>query len=170
VRPVVARRRREIRGPLGDLNAAVAADVRRGGAFTAPVLEDGNGVIGVIGDLHRSVIRTVRPATAEVDRRGEPRAAADLTCQIEWPGHPPAAARLANLSKTGARLTGVAGLDPGMEGRLRIDGLAETIPFVVRNIDGKQAGLSLRGDEAAARAIEGLLTRLSPSLTPSLAA
>lgn len=145
---------------VGEMNAAVARDAKQSVAFTARVLADIQALDGVVDQLKQSVIRTVRTATAEVDRRGTPRLDVDLPCRFEFPNHPAVTARVINLSRGGVRLAGVGTVAVGTTGRVWIDGIAQPIRFAVQNAERDQAGLELMPEASEAADLARLLDRI----------
>ncbi|WP_236784080.1 PilZ domain-containing protein, partial [Azospirillum humicireducens] len=80
-------------------------------------------VAGGIDTLRNVLIRVVRTATTDVDRRRRPRFAVSVDCTVESGGRPPVRATVANLSSGGAMLTGAPDLSAGAPLVLRIDGV-----------------------------------------------
>jgi methyl-accepting chemotaxis protein len=139
-------------------NEEVSREAGAAGHHADTVLEGTQVLNDAVGDLRRTLIRTVRTSTAEVDRRRMQRADVELPCQMEISGQGMIAARLGDLSEAGARVTGASGLVPGARGKLRITGLSVALPFSVRGIDGTAARLLFETDEVGRQAVRGLLS------------
>ncbi|PWC87054.1 chemotaxis protein [Azospirillum sp. TSH100] len=126
-------------------------------------------VAGGIDALRNVLIRVVRTATADVDRRQRPRFAVSIGCVLEVPGSRPASVTIANLSAGGAMLTGLPDPVTGGTVTLRIDGLAR--PLTARVKFGEQDRLHVKFDlsEAEQEAFDREVDRLTRGLTPMAA-
>ena len=91
-----------------------------------------SGLNGAVHELKRSVIRVVRTATEEVNRRVNDRVATDLACRIWLPDGSGGTAQLIDVSIGGAMLRGVSAPN-GSSGRLLVDTL--DLPFTVLGAD-----------------------------------
>ncbi|HYG91046.1 MAG TPA: methyl-accepting chemotaxis protein [Azospirillum sp.] len=96
---------------------------------------------GSIDALRTTLVRAVRTATQDVDRRQRPRYQLDRGCRVSAGGLE-SPAHVVDLSEKGACLTGAPDMRPGARGTLRIDGVALTIPFAV--LEHRDEGLHLR--------------------------
>jgi methyl-accepting chemotaxis protein len=141
-------------------NAEVSAEADQTGRLAKQVLEGATELTNAVGQLRQSVIRTVRTATSEVDRRSQQRVAVDLPCSVTPDGGAPAVARVMNLSEGGAALTGASDLPLGCRGMLRVDGLGGSLPF--RVVGANDGLLRLKFDLE-----EGQLTTLRSALQRS---
>jgi methyl-accepting chemotaxis protein len=91
---------------------------------------------GRIRELRMAVNSAVRSATPEVNRRQNPRVQVNQNAAVELGDHV-IEANLADLSLCGGRLTGVPENVEGRDGKLRLDGVREKVPFhVVEMTDG----------------------------------
>ncbi|WP_298374343.1 cache domain-containing protein [Azospirillum sp.] len=108
-----------------------AADLRAGA----------QGVTQSIDELMHVLVRTVRTATDDVDRRNQPRYRVDAPCAVEQTGGR-LSARLIDLSYSGAALAA----DPAIteRGVLRFEGLGIPLPFEVLNRDKEVVRLRFR--------------------------
>ncbi len=86
------------------------------------------GVAHSIDDLMHVLVRAVRTATEDVDRRHQPRHRVDAPCAVEGAGGR-LTVRLIDLSHDGAALADAATIDG--RGVLRFDGLGMALPFDV---------------------------------------
>ena len=92
-------------------------------------------------EMRQTLVRIIRSSAADVDRRGMRRHALDIRCRLTVPGHAVLEARLTDLSAGGARIEGAPALPVGTLGTLAPDGMAETLPFVVRYVAGDALGI-----------------------------
>jgi methyl-accepting chemotaxis protein len=116
-------------------NAEVSAEADQTGRLAGEVLEGAKALTDAVTSLRHSVIRTVRTATAEVDRRLHERWPTDLPCVIDVSGHPSHAARVADISEGGARVLDAPSLRPGTRGTVRVDALGLRLGFIVLEAD-----------------------------------
>jgi methyl-accepting chemotaxis protein len=112
-----------------------ASDVHAGTALVS----DG------IDELRRVLVRIVRTATADVDRRREPRFRFDRRCRMEANGSAQEVL-VENLSKGGASVLGLGAASPPHRGRLWLDG-GMSIDFSVVSVDGERWSLRFEGDQ-----------------------
>ncbi|KAA5609464.1 HAMP domain-containing protein [Rhodovastum atsumiense] len=126
-------------------------------------LDEGTqGLARSVAELTQSVVRVVRTATSEVDRRRETRLPVNLACRVALGTGPEQTGRLVDLSRSGARLVGVAEAAAGARGRLSLAEAGGTLDFVVQNCS--KDALHVAFDERAATAVEALLRRVAPDL------
>jgi methyl-accepting chemotaxis protein len=114
-----------------------------------------------VAELKASVIRVVRTATPEVDRRASPRYAVDLPCRLNIAGGGTSAARVIDLAEGGAAVRIAVAPKPGATGTLQIDGVAFALPFVVLHAGDGVSRLAFKLDEATAAAFKPIPERLS---------
>jgi methyl-accepting chemotaxis protein len=114
-----------------------------------------------VGELTASVIRVVRTATPEVDRRQTPRYSVDLACRISILGREVIAARLVDISEGGASLRTDSEVASGSTGTLQVDGSGTALPFSVHRSGNGFLHLRFRLDEAATAAFRSVLERLA---------
>jgi methyl-accepting chemotaxis protein len=115
-----------------------------------------------VGDLKRTVVRVVRTSTGDVDRRGSDRHPVNIPGQVTVPGQGPLSGRITEVAGGGARLEGLPRLPIGTTGTLRMDGVAASLPFVVRNQYHGALGVAFDPDEAAQSTIDRALRHLTP--------
>jgi PAS domain S-box-containing protein len=162
-----------IAGNVGSSSGAVAlaaeriADVSNDALATSDRANEismgvANLAVGV-ANLRYNVVRTIRTATADADRRAEPRHEVSEDCTIVVDGalHE---ARLLDLSNQGGRVAVTVGLPVGGRGNLVLFGLrgSATAPFEVRRVND-DGSLGVAFDRAAATPAfnEALLLRLA---------
>jgi len=124
------------------------------------VRENAAALEAAVAELRHAIIRVVRTSTSDVDRRQAPRCPVDLACRVSVAGGTHAA-RVADLSATGAHLRDAPVLDPGARGTMSMDGVAGPVPFIVRNVDDQGAlHVAFEVNEAVQQALAALLDRL----------
>jgi methyl-accepting chemotaxis protein len=138
-------------------NSDVAADAVRTGEYAREVLDGSDVLTGALQDLRRAMVRTVRTASTDVDRRATPRHDVDMGAQLDL-GAGGRAVRVVELSEGGARLTGTGEEAAGRRGSLRIDGLG-AFPVETLGMDGEQLRLAIRTDEAGRARLATALER-----------
>ncbi|HUB12152.1 MAG TPA: methyl-accepting chemotaxis protein [Acetobacteraceae bacterium] len=138
----------------------VSTEAGETGQHAATVRDNASGLNDAMEALRHSVIRAVRTATPEVDRRGVERYRMELPCRLTAGGQTHAA-RIMDLSDKGAALTGAPALPAGTRGSLSADALGMPLPFVVRDSDGELLHLAFELDAAAAARFQGTAARLA---------
>ncbi|WP_353861408.1 cache domain-containing protein [Azospirillum formosense] len=98
-------------------------------------------VAGSIDHLREMLVRAVRTATPEVDRRRAPRFEVNLPCTISG-AVGSLSGQLTNLSEGGATIRGLDRTQVGSRGVLTIPGCTVSIPFAV--LGGKEQDLHVR--------------------------
>jgi methyl-accepting chemotaxis protein len=138
-------------------NAEVSSEAATAGRHAEDVTAHTKGLSAAVTEVRSALIRTVRTATAEVDRRAFKRQAMELRCQVELSGRSPVQAVLLNLSEGGARLRGVPADRAGLRGLLRPVGGRTVLNFVVEGMDGDDMRVSFDIDEAGREAVRALI-------------
>jgi methyl-accepting chemotaxis protein len=138
-------------------NAEVSAEADQTGRLAGEVLAGTHVLTTAVAELRRSVIRTVRTATAEVDRRLLRRWDVDLPCEIEAGGEVSRSARLADISEGGARLYDAPVLPVGARGTVRIAGLSVRLAFVVLEAAEATLRITFELDDAGRAALHAAL-------------
>lgn len=113
-----------------------------------------------VGALQHSVIRVVRTATPEVNRRSGQRYAVDLPCRVSVGGRSHDA-RLIDMSDSGAQVCGLPPVQLGEHGTLTVDGIASPLRFTVRYSDGDALHVAFEQDPKAAASFGGTAERLA---------
>jgi hypothetical protein len=139
-------------------NTEVSREAGVAGQYADTVLGGTQVLNDAIGELRRTLIRTVRTSTSEVDRRRLQRVDVTLACQIEVPGRAAIASKITDLSEGGARVSDAADLTFGTSGSLRVSGLDMPLSFRVSGVDGSDAHLSFETNDAGREALRGLLS------------
>jgi methyl-accepting chemotaxis protein len=111
--------------------AEVSVEAGETGRQAADVRDNASGLHIAMEELRHSVVRVVRTATADVDRRLNERFTVDLGCRVTVDGQRHAA-RVVDWSDTGARLRDGPVMQVGSRGILDIDGVGFPLPFTVK--------------------------------------
>ena len=150
----------EMTNRIGD----VSNEAELTGARAGDVLAHTIALREAVGALRQTVIRVVRTATPDVDRRRANRFAIDRPCRVTLPHLGRFAARVMDMSEGGAFLTGAPELRPGAAGVLELDGVGFPLPFRVLGQDNEGTHVTLMFDEAAAAAFRPIPARLGRPL------
>jgi methyl-accepting chemotaxis protein len=142
----------------------VSSEAERTGQHAAAVLDHTVALRQSVGTLRQSVIRVVRTATPEVDRRASPRYAVDRPCRIITPGQGRCDARVVDLSVGGASLSGGPSLKPGTPGTLELDGVGFPLPFVVVSDEDDDLRVTFTLDSATEAAFQPIPARIGRPL------
>ncbi|WP_454019011.1 methyl-accepting chemotaxis protein [Azospirillum sp. Marseille-Q6669] len=124
--------------------------------------ERAGGMRAVAGDVARSIddlqsilVRVVRTATSDVDRRRNTRFPIDLPCTIDGAGAGTGSkARIANLSSGGAMIMDAPMMTVGTPGTLRAPGLSRPVPFTVNACEPRQLHVKFCVPEADQPALD----------------
>jgi len=142
-------------------NEEVSNDAAQTGRHATEVLDNATLIDRAVQDLRQTIIRTVRTSTADVDRRLAQRYGVELPCQVDLPGRGQVAARIDDISETGARLVGLPDVAAGTRGALRLSELAGPVAFRVVGSTGNVARLSFEADEPGKHAIRKMVAGLA---------
>ena len=160
----IARNVTQTASAVHDMNARndeVSKEADQAGHYAEEVLASTKILDEAVREIRQTMIRTVRTATADVDRRAFQRLDVDLPCHVELPELGARAARIDDISAGGARLVGLPDLALGTQGSLRIDGLAVPLTFRIVSADNEVARLAFAADEAATQELQGMLDKLA---------
>ncbi|PWC39869.1 chemotaxis protein [Azospirillum sp. TSO35-2] len=157
---------KEVSVRIGRVSAEADATQSRAGEVRT-VADD---VAGGIDTLRNMLVRVVRTATSDVDRRRRPRFAVTLGCSVEPPGGRPVRATVCNLSSGGAMLTGAPDGRPGAPLVLRIDGSSRPLTARIKSSEHGRQHLRFELSEADQEAFDRDLAHLTRGLTPMEAA
>ena len=114
--------------------------------------------------LKSTLVRSVRTATEDVDRRTERRERVSLPCTVTLPGAAAQQGEVIDLSDIGAGIAGVDTAQPGTRGQLVITGLGYALPFRVVAVRGELPrimGVALELDQATAARFRGVPAKLA---------
>ncbi|HEY0838348.1 MAG TPA: methyl-accepting chemotaxis protein [Azospirillum sp.] len=139
--------------------AEVSAEATANGGRAADVRTIAADLAGSIDSLRETLVRAVRTATREVDRRAYPRYAVERRCRLST-GAGQAEARVQDLSVRGACLAGAPTLVEGARGSLSMDGVEQALPFSV--LERREGWLHVRFEmpDAEQAAFERAFPRL----------
>ncbi len=110
--------------------AQVSCEAGANGERAGEVRTVAGELAGSIDALQSVLVRTVRTATQDVDRRMFARYPVERPCRVAGPGGE-IAARLSDLSEGGACIVGIPIMPPGSHGVVGIDGFAARVNFTV---------------------------------------
>jgi methyl-accepting chemotaxis protein len=113
-----------------------------------------------VADLRHAVVRVVRTATDQVDRRRSPRHPMDLRCELRMDGQDAHTVRLAGLSENGAEFHDAPPMTVGAHGSATIDAAMLPLPFVVRHAADGVLKVEFDLDEDTKNAFRPVLERL----------
>ncbi|AWK85976.1 methyl-accepting chemotaxis protein [Azospirillum thermophilum] len=122
-----------------------------------------------IDELRRVLVRVVRTATADVDRRREPRYAVDRRCRVETGGHAEEVL-VENVSKGGATVVGARLLATQRSGRLHLCDGVPAIAFEVVATNGERQHLRFLEDQRTRADVERCIAGLVRGLAGAGAA
>jgi methyl-accepting chemotaxis protein len=148
-------------GEMTSRTIEVSAEAEQTGRRAADVRENAAALVGAVGELRRSVIRAVRTATHEVDRRTVGRNAVDLAGRLMANGQT-CSVRIADLSDGGAGLSGAPVLPVGTRGTLHIDGVGVPLGCMVISSEAGLLNTVFDLDAATAASFATVLDRLVP--------
>ena len=147
---------------LADLIGRVAVNAGTTRDRAADVLSDTKALEDILGDLRKRLMRVVRSASSDVDRRRWKRIPLSLDCAIRLRDGVMQTVSLVDISAGGAAVRGLNGATDGCEGTLQIDALAAALTFGVLKSDEDGIVHVLFSPEATAAIREdGLIERLA---------
>jgi methyl-accepting chemotaxis protein len=138
----------------------VSAEAAQTGRQAEDVMETTRELDGAANQLKLAVIRIVRTATPEVDRRGTPRYPIDVAGRLSSAGQTHAV-RVSDISEGGANVPGGPNLPQGARGLLSLDGVGAAIPCSVVGHRGGALRLAFELDTAGRATLQPFLQRLS---------
>ncbi len=141
----------------------VSAEAATTGGHASSVGAIAADVSGSIDTLRGTLVRVVRTATQDVDRRRQPRFAVSIAVRVDGHG---SALRVLNLSEGGVTLRLDSGDHLPGSGVLRLDGVSMALPFTTLNQSNGEAHLRFALSGADADEFRGVLQRLTAGLTP----
>ncbi len=141
----------------------VSAEAEQTEEYARSVRENASALEIAVAELRHAVIKVVRTSADEVNRRDSPRYPVDLPCRLSAAGAVQAA-RLIDLSETGAQICDAPSLTLESRGTVLLDGVAVPLPFVVRHTDNQgRLNVEFEATEPARLAVGQLLERLQRS-------
>ncbi|KAA5612443.1 HAMP domain-containing protein [Rhodovastum atsumiense] len=138
------------------LIGGVLAEAERTGHDAAEVHGNAADLAAAVGQLKASVVRVVRSATEDVDRRLFKRHPVALPARLSLDGRGGTAVEVTDISEGGARLRGCAGLRMGQQASIDI-GDVRGLACVIGHVEKDGAGVAFRLDEAGRTRLRRLL-------------
>ncbi|MCW2247442.1 methyl-accepting chemotaxis protein [Azospirillum fermentarium] len=145
--------------------AHVSSEAASTGGRAGDVRHVATEVAGSIDLLRQSLVRAVRTATPEVNRRRQPRFALNLGCAVSAPGGQQNATLL-NLSEGGATIGGLSGMTSGMRGTVEIPGSTPALAFVVVSADHDNTHVRFDLDTRTQQGFAAAFARLTAGRSP----
>ena len=144
--------------------ANVSEEAVQSGAQAAAVSRNLDNLVNAAVELKRVIVRTVRTATDEVNRRHQSRLTVDIPARLTLNGGAgPVAVRIKDLSRGGALVGIAAAIEPGSRGCLAMDAGNLTVPFTVREVvrDGSDFAVhvAFETDHAMGHRLDEVLRR-----------
>ncbi|WP_448208352.1 methyl-accepting chemotaxis protein [Azospirillum sp. sgz302134] len=146
--------------------AQVSGEAGANGKRAGEVRSVAGELAGSIDALQSVLVRTVRTATQDVDRRMFARYPVERHCRVAGPGGE-IAARLSDLSEGGACIVGIPVMPPGSRGVVRIDGFTAQVDFTVLNAREDRMHVRFNLDAATGAAFLRDFQRLVGDLPPA---
>lgn len=156
---------REVSSRIARVSSEADATRSRAGDVRSVATDVASG----IDSLREVLIRVVRTATTDVDRRQKPRFAVSLGCELQVTGQSAVRAKLSNLSTGGAMLNeavNISAVVTGAKGVLRIDGVSRSLPFRVKSSEHGRVHLKFELSDAEQDGFDRDVARLTYGLTP----
>jgi len=143
----------------------ISEETSKSGELASGVRQAAGEVAGGIEDLKRILVRVVRTATSDVDRRQHPRYDVEMPCTVVSSEAGAVPATVVNLSRTGARIENLPEtVQSG--GTLRLSGIGE-VPYevVARGDEGMRVRLEVEAEAADrfGRSFDAFEKHLTPS-------
>jgi methyl-accepting chemotaxis protein len=136
----------------------VAAEAVETGRQAENVRDNAAGLHASVEGLRHSIIRVVRNATSDVDRRLNVRHEVDLACRLTVDGEIYSAS-LIDWSDSGAHIRGGPPILDGVRGVLDIDSVGFTLPFIVRRDESDALNVLFELDAATGVRFGGMPAR-----------
>jgi methyl-accepting chemotaxis protein len=138
------------------INAGTTRDRAADGLGDTKALED------ILADLRKRLMRVVRSASSDMDRRRSKRIPLNLGCAVKLRGGGTQTVSLADISAGGAAVRGLNGATDGCEGTLQIDALTAALTFgVLKSDEDGIARVRFSPEAMAAIREDGLIERLA---------
>jgi methyl-accepting chemotaxis protein len=147
-------------GEMTDRIGDVSSEAEQTGRHAAEVRDHTVVLRQSVGTLRQTVIRVVRTATPEVNRRHVTRFSVDRPGQLTIAGIGRRDVRVIDLSEGGARLADAPPVQPNAIGTLELSGVGFALPFRVLGQDPDCTHVAFTLDDAAAAAFRSVPERL----------
>jgi methyl-accepting chemotaxis protein len=138
----------------------VSAEAGETGRQATEVRDNASGLHAAVEELRHSVVRVVRTATSDVDRRLNERFSVNLSCRMTVDGQIHAAS-VVDWSDTGAQIRDAPATHTGTRGTIDVDGVGFALPFIVKNTEDDSLRVAFVLTKAEAIRFDGLPARLA---------
>jgi methyl-accepting chemotaxis protein len=138
----------------------VSAEAGETGREAADVRDNARGLHTAMEQLRHSVVRVVRTATSDVDRRLNERFVVNMACRLTVNGQT-RIARVVDWSDTGAQVRGVSATPIGVHRTLDIEGVGFPLPFIVKRAEDDALHVAFVLDEKDAVRFGGVPARFA---------
>ncbi len=145
--------------------ALVSQDADQTGAQAAQMRQGSAAVAASIAELRRVLVRVVRTSTSDADRRRQPRYRVDEPCMVTIGGRSQAA-RLVDLSGSGAMIAGLESVAATGRGTLRLDRYGAQVSFEFRDLDSGAARVAFSEADPLLGSFRTVLDRLTQGSRP----
>jgi PAS domain S-box-containing protein len=142
--------------------AEVSAEAARSGSQAQSVEQGTEAVAAVLAALSGNIVRAIRTATVDAERRATPRHVIDRPCGVAMGRGVRVTARLRDISRTGARIEGLAPQAEGARGTIFVDSLGSECraEFTLAAQDAGGSARLLLVEGTLSPALEAALERL----------
>ena len=137
--------------------ATVSTEAEQTDRQAAAIRSDAAALQDAVDQLRASIVRSVRTATPDVDRRHDRRYATGLACRLAVDGGVSHAGTVVDLSEGGASVREVPELAVGTTGMLQVDPVGVPLRFSVRSAHGGTVHLAFDLTDGARGALQGVL-------------
>ena len=147
--------------------ALVSDEALQTGSRADGVRDTATDVAQSIDELQGVLVRVVRTATTDVDRRRKPRFGVNFPCTIDGTT---ATARIANLSSGGAMVLDAQAMAPGTRGTLRCARFTRPLPFTVKSHEHGQLHVKFTLPDSEQADFDREVEAITRGLTPQIMA
>ncbi|MBP2295771.1 methyl-accepting chemotaxis protein/aerotaxis receptor [Azospirillum rugosum] len=145
--------------------ALVSQDADQTGSQAAHMRQGSAAVAVSIAELRRVLVRVVRTSTGDADRRRQPRYRVDEPCVVTIGGRSQAA-RVLDLSASGAKIAGLEGMAAAGRGTLRLDRYGAQVSFDIRDLDSGAACVAFAEADPMLGSFRTVVDRLTQGCRP----
>jgi len=145
---------------VSDCNANVMREAVTTGRQAAELRGQSGGLDASMQELRMTLTRALRNSAPEIDRRADPRVAADLACSLDIAGQPRIETRMNDVSASGTSVGNARSLTAGLTGQMRIAGLGAPLAFAVVDQIGGVARLRFTETDDVLAELRALVQRL----------
>ncbi len=145
--------------------ALVSQDADQTGSQAVQMRQGSSAVAASIAELRRVLVRVVRTSTSDADRRRQPRYRVDEPCMVTIGGRSQAA-RVLDLSASGAKIGGLEGMAAAGRGTLRLDRHGAQVSFDIRDLDAGAARVAFAEVDPQLGSFRTVVDRLTQGCRP----